>query len=371
MTATRCIGCGGWRSACLGMTTGPRCPTRGGPWSPRVDGEVCGSLRVWAYGQFFGGKAVPAGGVASVAVDPHARGRGVASALLDAALGMMREAGQCVSSLFGAAPPLYRGRGWEQVGTCEQVMFPISVLAALPAGRAPIRPATEADLPALHRLYLDLASTVDGMLDRSPPVFDVARILELDIADVVPGDDGLRGYLAANRPSGDSLTVYDLIARDADAALTMLGHLASWAGMVTEVSVRLVDPAVHELLLGVPRFLDRRVEPFMLRVVDLAAAVTARGWPDYLPDFTVDLDITDDHAPWNAGRHRLVHESGTMRVEAGGTGAVGMHARALGPWFAGSSTTDSLRRAGLLDGAAPMLDAATQAPHQVRIADTF
>lgn len=336
-----------------------------------VDGEVCGTLRIWAYHQFFGGRAVPAGGIATVAVDPHARGRGVASALLDTALGAMREAGQPVSILFAATPPLYRGRGWEQVGAAEHVQVPVPVLAALPSGRAPTRRAVEADLPALHRLYLDVASTVDGMLDRSGPAFDVSRVFELDIVDVVPGEDGLRGFVAASRPNANALTVYDLIARDAEAALTLLGHLASWAGMVSEVSLRLVDPVVHDLLLGMPRHLPRFVEPFMLRVVDLAAAVEARGWPDYLPDFTVDLEITDEHAPWNAGRHRLVRESGTMRLEPGGTGEIRVHARALGPWFAGTATTDTLRRAGLLEGVAPMLDAATAAPRQLRIADTF
>ncbi|SDI49621.1 Predicted acetyltransferase [Actinokineospora alba] len=336
-----------------------------------VDGATCGTLRIWAYHQFFGGRAVPAGGIATVAVDPHARGRGVAGALLDAALAGMREAGQPLSILFAATPPLYRGRGWEQVGSTERVQVPISVLAALPPGRAPVRRATEADLPALHQLYLDVASTVDGMLDRSEPAFQVSRIFELDIVDVVSGDDGLRGYVAASRPSANDLTVWDLVVRDAEAALTLLGRLSSWTGMVEVVSLRLVDPVVHDLLLGMPRDLPRVVEPFMLRVVDLAAAVEVRGWPDYLPDFAVDLEITDEHAPWNAGGHRLVHESGAMRLEPGGTGAVRLHARALGPWFAGTATTDTLRRAGLLEGDAPMLDAATTAPRQLRIADNF
>ncbi|WP_376771713.1 sterol carrier protein domain-containing protein [Actinokineospora xionganensis] len=141
--------------------------------------------------------------------------------------------------------------------------------------------------------------------------------------------------------------------------------------MVEQVSLRLVDPVVHDLLIGMRRDLPRLVEPFMLRVVDLAAAVEARGWPDYLPDFTVDLEITDEHAPWNAGRRRLVHDSAGMRLEPGGAGEVRMHARALGPWFAGTATTATLRRAGLLQGVAPMLDAVTAAPRQLRIADTF
>jgi hypothetical protein len=51
-----------------------------------------------------------------------------------------------------------------------------------------------------------------------------------------------------------------------------------------------------------------------------------------------------------------------------------MHARALGPWFAGSADTSMLRRAGILEGdakAAAMLDALTGAPRPLRMADAF
>ena len=51
-----------------------------------------------------------------------------------------------------------------------------------------------------------------------------------------------------------------------------------------------------------------------------------------------------------------------------------MHARALGPWYAGSADTPMLRRAGLLEGdpkVAAQLDALTGAPHPVRMADAF
>src|SRR5437879_57162 len=84
-----------------------------------LPGGPCGFLRIYDYAQYFGGVAVPMGGLASVAVTPHARGRGVASALLDAALAAMREDGHCVSALFPSVASLYRIRGWEQVGVLQ------------------------------------------------------------------------------------------------------------------------------------------------------------------------------------------------------------------------------------------------------------
>jgi predicted acetyltransferase len=116
--------------------------------------------------------------------------------------------------------------------------------------------------------------------------------------------------------------------------------------------------------------------PWMLRVVDLPAAVAARGWPAaaYLGSFAVDLEVVDEHAPWHAGRHRLVVDSGKVTCEPGGSGAVRLAARALGPWYAGSADTSMLRRAGLLEADpadAHLLDLLTGAPHPARMADSF
>ncbi|WP_436493614.1 GNAT family N-acetyltransferase [Actinokineospora sp. HUAS TT18] len=336
------------------------------------DGDgVCGSLRAWNYRQFFGGVAVPMAGVASVTVDPHARGRGVAGALLVKSLERMRAEGQVVSTLFAATPPLYRAYGWERVGALETVTLPPAAFGwvAKPGEPTPLRRAREADLAEVHQLYLDIASTVDGMLDRSGPLFDITKILTLDTVDVV---DGLRGFCSSSRrPHSETLDVYDIVARDADAGRALLAALATWSGQVDQICLRRFDPLIWDLLLSLPGHHTTAVEPIMLRIVDFAAAVAARGWPEGLPDFAVDLDIADEHAPWNAGKHRLVHESGKTRLEAGGDGEVRMTARALAAWYAGAATIADLNRAGLADGRAPLLDLASRAPRRLSIADSY
>jgi predicted acetyltransferase len=343
-----------------------------------LDGRPAGFLRSRDYRQFFGGKPVRMGGLASVAVDPYARGRGVATALLDRALVRLREAGQYISALFPSAPPLYRGRGWEQTGVYEKMILPLDLLAALPKPTVhrTTRPAQKTDLPALHAAYLNFASTVDGMLDRNTKAHNIEWVFGLDIVNVVPGVHGLRGYLTADRPDGERLIVYDLIADDADTAGRLLRQLASWAGTLHDVSLRIVDPAVRDLLLSQPVLHDVRNHPWMLRVIDLPEAIAARGWPltSALRPLSVDIEVIDEHAPWHAGRHRIVFDGDAVFAEQGGTGAVRLHARALGPWFAGSADTQMLRRAGLLEGdvkIAAQLDALTGAPRQVRMADSF
>ena len=367
---------------------GPREPKPENFWSNQLgwhglvaelDGRVGGILKVREYRQFFGGVAVPMGGLASVAVAPAARGHGLAGAMLDAVLPEMRDRGQCVSALYPSVPPLYRGRGWEQTGNYERVTLRPGLFALLPkpAERLVMRRATEADLPALHDCYLRFAATVDGMLDRTTAAFQLEKLLELDIVEVAPGEDGtVRGYLTGERPAGDKLIIHDLVADDRETALGLFANLGRWDGILTEISLRINDPAWWQLLVALPVLHDVRNHPWMLRVVDLPAAVAARGWPSatYLAPTSVDIEVVDEHAPWQAGRHRLVVDGGKVVCEPGGDGTVRLRARALGPWYAGSADTAMLRRGGLLEGdptAAHVLDLLTGAPRLPRMADSF
>ncbi|MCE6994334.1 GNAT family N-acetyltransferase [Saccharothrix sp. S26] len=327
-----------------------------------VGGRAAGVLTITDFHQFWGGSTVPMGGIGGPAVEPGVRG-----ALLDAALRDLRERGQAVSALFPTAPAVHRSRGWAAGGVLEHLELPLD---GLPAGDPiPSRPAEQGDLPALHACYADLASTVNGLIDRSAPAVDVADVLELDVVSVVPGHDGeLRGYLTASRdPAG--WRVFDLVGRDRATQLGLLRQLRDRAG--GRARVRVTDPAVTGLLTD--QAVEHTATTWLLRVVDLPAAVAARGWPAarWLKPAAVDLEVVDEHAPWHAGRQRLVVEDGEVRVEAGGSGEVRLHARALGPWFSGLHDTHALRRAGLLDGAGALLDRLVGAPGVPRLADCF
>ncbi|HEX6347578.1 GNAT family N-acetyltransferase [Umezawaea sp.] len=338
-------------------------------------GHPLGSLLINDFAQFFGGRAVPMGGIGGVVVDPHARRRGVASALVDTALRTMRDRGQAVSALYPTVPALYRARGWERSGAFERLVFPMDRLLMSPVGvnRLATRRVTGTDLADVHALYTGLAATVDGLLDRHAPTFEPEKLLDLDVATLVTDADGApRGYLTADRvPEG--LKVHDLVGVDLDAQVTLLAELTSWAGVLDRIDVRVVDPAFTGLLTSQAMRVELAVSQWFLRVVDLPAAVAARGWPNAagLRAGAVDLDVVDEHAPWHAGRQRLVVDDGGVRVEPGGTGAVRVRARALGPWFAGAQSTAALRRAGLLTGEAPLLDQLVAAPGTPRLADFF
>lgn len=355
------MGMDGWRGFVAELPAGP-----------------CGFLRIYDHAQFFGGVAVPMGGLASVAVTPYARGRGVASALLDTALATMRNTGQCVSALFPSVAPLYRGRGWEQVGVLQWLDLRIDRLLRFGDTRVDLRPAGEDDLDGILAAYREVAAGIDGMLDRRSSGFAAKELLGGPIKDVAVDRDGrVRGYLAGERARNDVLVINELIATDAVTAAGLLGAIGTWAGQLEQAAVRVLDMTTCRQLLPLPMRYQARFQPWMLRVVDFPAAVAARGWPAaaLLRPFVVDLEITDAHAPWHAGRHRLVVDEDGVRCEPGGSGAVRITGQGLGPWYAGSANTAALRRLGLLDGdpaQAALLDALhSGGSGEVRLADAF
>ncbi|MFN2522208.1 MAG: GNAT family N-acetyltransferase, partial [Mycobacteriales bacterium] len=99
-----------------------------------VDGPdgLAGMVRLRAYEQWFSGRPVRMGGIAGVAVHPHARGQGTARQLMAAALVRMRQDDQPVSTLFPTAPGIYRPLGWEVAGTLDETPLRTAELRRAP-----------------------------------------------------------------------------------------------------------------------------------------------------------------------------------------------------------------------------------------------
>ncbi len=71
-----------------------------------VAGRLAATTAVFGWGQFFGGRSIPMGGVSAVAVAPEHRGRGYASRVVEAALRHARECGLAISCLYHATTSL-------------------------------------------------------------------------------------------------------------------------------------------------------------------------------------------------------------------------------------------------------------------------
>src|SRR6266540_3686674 len=142
-----------------------------GAWS---GGELVATAEVMPWGQFFGGCSVPMGAVASVAVRPDQRGRGIAPRLLTRAVERMHEQGLVISTLHPATTRFYRDLGWEIGGEFGVRRVPCASLAALPPGEPEcLRRGGAADFDAVRDCYERVATGINGAVDRSDALWRI------------------------------------------------------------------------------------------------------------------------------------------------------------------------------------------------------
>jgi predicted acetyltransferase len=87
---------------------------------------------------------------------------------------------------------------------------------------------------------------------------------------------------------------------------------------------------------------------WMVRVLDVAKALEARGWPAGLSG-SLHLEVEDDLFPENRGRFVLEVSDGAARVRKGGDGNLRLDVRGLSPLYTGYQSADALRMAGKLE----------------------
>lgn len=330
----------------------------------REGGAIVGGLLLIPMGQYFGGRSVRLGGFSGVAVAPWARGQGVATRMMAAALQELRQEGFPLAGLYPTTQPFYRRVGFEQAGARFEIRGPTE---ALPAGRRelPMRPFTPADLPAIQRLYAELARTRHGWLDRGGYVWHRVQHPRghTPFGYVVEEGDRIEGYtfLARVRKPNTlhDLLLTDVMVRTPQAARTLLAFLADHASMAEEVTWfgSAEDPLL--LLLAEQRLVARVAQTWMLRLLDVPGALAARGYPRGLTS-EVHLEVEDDVFPENAGRWVVEVAGGEGRVRAGGAGGLRGHVRALASLYSGHRSAVELARLGLLTGTPEALERADE-----------
>jgi predicted acetyltransferase len=321
-----------------------------------VDGDrVVGHLGAWPFHQAFLGHLVPMGGLGAVTVAHDQRGTGIGSRLIAAGLDHMVDAGMVISTLYPSTPVPYRRWGWELAGEHVRRRIPTRALLEVPPPAAPVRlrPCEPDDLDALATLQDEVAAGEPGGLVGGR--MWLARALQVDpddpeLAVVAIRDDRPVGLLLAAKipPDGGiyGLLVLRMFGVDREverALLRSVGHHHTVAG-TTVLGSRPADPLLFELdSLTRP---DPGSEHFMTRLVDVAAAIAARGWPPV--SVTVELEISDDRRPANSGRFVLEVSGRAAALTGGGAGRAVIDVRALASLYTGFATASGLARAGRL-----------------------
>lgn len=316
-------------------------------------GRLTGTSRIHRFDQWWHGRPISAGGVGGVTVSPEDRGRGVGSLLMLATLERCAELGHVVSALYPATTPLYRGLGWEHAGARHRVTLPAEGLRVLAArdGGVELRRMGPDDAPelrsTLERVYA--AGRVSGPLGWEEWN---ARLWLADDDDFgYIADDGFVLYRWNDR----DIDVDNLVA-GSEATARALWSLVGTASSIAEKVTASVEPDDPVLWLLRERSADSvRQTRWMLRLVDLAAAVAGRGFPAGVRA-EVDLAVDDPQRPANSGTWRLSVSGGAGEATAvTATGAPRLTIGGMSALYAGVQPA-SLRRAGLLSGGTPDLD---------------
>ena len=345
------------------------------------DGHLVARLATRGYHSWFGGSALPSGGIAGVAVTAERRGEQLLDQLFRVALeDGLRERGEAVATLFCTAPGIYRKFGYELISSYDTVEVPTATLAriAAPAG-VRTRRATPADFAAVCKVYDAWAAAQNGPLTRRGPAFPADAKAFIDsfsgvtlavdhAGDVVGFASWWRG-----RGSGDSTTleVSDLLALSGDAYRALWRVLGSFGSVVGHVRLCTSGHDVARLSLPSAHWKAVEREPYMLRVHDVPGAFASRNWP---ADGDVTFSVAGDHLGTTNGTWRLVIEQGkaTCAPAAAADGPV-LTPGGLALAWAGAQTSANLRMAGHLSGSTENDEALDRVlvPRPIHIRDYF
>jgi predicted acetyltransferase len=326
------------------------------------DGDrLVGMLNVLAFDQWFGGRAVPMGGVASVVVVPEARGRGLAPQMLEYALLLMGERGESISTLGPATTWVYRKCGWELGGHYGVASVRTSDLVGLTEGVVRERRAAAADRDGIVAAYDRAASRHPGFLARPSWLWD-ERLEDAPnrFVYVVERDARIEGYVTYNEsavPRGINVWVDDLVGTDADAQRTLWRHLGAHIAQTESVTIAGVPLDGLEHLLPEPRIKALGQQIWMTRIVDVVRAIEQRGYPRAVRA-DVSFRLRDSFFARNDGCWRLLVEDGCGRVEPidAEPGAV-LTINGLAALYTGWSSSAVLTDSGMAEGLAPAVGA--------------
>ncbi|WP_257449028.1 GNAT family N-acetyltransferase [Archangium lipolyticum] len=346
------------------------------PWLKRVEdgqgqqrvlregGSVVATLVFIPMGQWFGGRSVPMVGVGGVGVAPASRGQGTATRLMQAGLRELRGQGVPLVSLYPATQPLYRRVGFEQAGSRFEIRVQVPGLDFQERSLS-LRPVQASDMPALHAVYRRHAQRQQGWIDRTPYTWN--RVThpkgETAYGYLVEGSSGVEGYLFLTRRADprsfkQELNLTDLVALTPAACRRLLSFIGDHRSLATEVVWRggPADPMLF--LLREQTYQVKHLFYWMLRVLDVPAALQARGYPAGLSG-SLHLEVDDDLFPENRGRFVLEVENGEAEVRPGGDGDMKLHVRTLASLYSGFLSPAALQLAGVLEADETSLRTAT------------
>lgn len=337
----------------------------------RTGERVAGGLVFIPTGQFFGGRRIPMIGIHAVAVSPEDRGTGVGRVLLQEAVReLAMPGGPPIACLYPATQPIYRSVGFEQAGTFSQYRIPIGALPVGPHDLAVERLPADAAAVAeqLGPIYARFARRQNGFVERSPwfwrrqvdPLRGEPRALyAVREQGAITGYANLRRRWQMGAHMFQDVMCRELIAETPAALRRLVTLIADDRSLAQTLLVTGPPSWVDAMLLAEQTASVDFQLRWMLRILEVTAALEARGYPPGLTT-SVGFEIEDHLVEANRGHVSLEVAAGRGRVSrAAADPRVALDIRALAALFSGYLPAEELARAGLAAGSDEALAAAT------------
>lgn len=315
-----------------------------------------------------GGALVPAAGVTMVGVAPTHRRRGVLTSLMRRQLDEVRSGGEPIAVLTASDPAIYGRFGYGTAAYSMSVEIDTTrVRLSVPPGTDDVRLRLVDPRKALadcERVYAALVAGRPGMPARQPgwelqalidPESERGGASPLKCVVAERADGEVVGYARYRvKPEWDltgsdgRVDVADLDALDPATYAALWRYVCSIDLTWTVRAVkRPADDALLHLVSDVRRTQVRLRDSMHVRLVDLPAALAARG---YGAPLDVVLEVEDAFCPWNAGRWRLAvgADGAAVCTRTEDPADLELAVRELGAAYLGGVTLNSLAAAGLV-----------------------
>lgn len=299
-------------------------------FAAELRGKLVGAFRAYKMAESINGTLMPMMGLASVAVSPDARRRGVGRTICRYALAHARERGDFISVLYPFRADFYRALGWGLAGELHSYRFRPEWLP-LDDNSLNVRLATYDDHDGMAACYDRIARAGNGPILRSPYAWK-ALLGDGPTHAIVFDQDGIQGYAVLTYGKGQSresrpLFIRELLAESKAAYCGLLGWISEQRDLWREVRY---DARIHEnfaLRLTEPRPPGERhartlwdpvarvIRGPMIRIVNVQEALAKRSY-DADSSFTLRLTLFDTELDANRGECRVVFEQGRAEVGA-------------------------------------------------------
>ena len=341
----------------------------------RENGRTVGGAGAFPFELTVPGAIVPTAGVTVVGTYPTHRRRGVLRAMMRAQLDDVHERGEPLALLWASEETIYGRFGYGMASLAGEVSIPreYSAFARPLEHEGAVRFVDQQEAVDLFpRVWDRVRRAIPGMLGRTRNWWEFRVLFEQPGGG---GEGGPKRFVVlekGGRPEGyaiyrhkpkwehgvsdSELEVIEAIALDGRPTAELWRYLldVDWAAHVNGWLLP-VDHALFQLL-ATPRRMQFRVgDGLWARLVDVGAALSARG---YAADGAIVFDVVDDFCPWNEGVWRLADGRAKRSTAAP---QLRCDVSALGAVYLGGFSFSELVRGGRVEelrrGAAARADA--------------